>query len=304
MQPSHDQLFHFVLRHAAIAAAIEWPTFAAAHERIPGIRLRTHVADLVFVAKRRDGEEFVWFVVEHKSDAHAGWHEQTLRYCIHLRRVVQRARGPLPIVVALLLHHGRHRLAVDHDDGRPTDPFAAFTPRLAVLVVDLAATQPSEPDADLPPLLRLLFRCLQAVSTETTTGLLAAIAGWRELLRAVERSDGPPPPEDALDAIGWYLVENSDLTEQQVLLALSQQLHAPELTMTTGQRIRQESRELGRVEGRVEGRAEALLRQLARRFGSVPAEIELRVRSAPLADLDRWTDRILDATSMAAVFGD
>jgi hypothetical protein len=36
----------------------------------------------------------------------------------------------------------------------------------------------------------------------------------------------------------------------------------------------------------------------------VPAETELRVRSAPIADLDRWTDRIVDATSLAGVFAD
>jgi hypothetical protein len=318
VQPNHDQLFHFVMRHPAIAAAwvrsvlaeealIDWHTFAPAHERIPGIRLRTHVADLVFVARRCDRDEFVWFVIEHKGHPDPAWHEQTLRYCVHLRRVVQRAKGPLPSVVPLLLHHGPQALVEPR--GAEPDPFVRFAPRLAVVVVDLAADPPSERDAGLPPLLRLLFRCLHAASRQTAGELLASIDDWRDLLRAVERSDGPPLPEDALDAVGWYLVEHSDLTEEQVLMALSKNLHQPEgIKMTTGQRIRAESRERGRAEGLAEGlaegRAKVLLRQLARRFGPLPTATVQRVEQASVRELDVWLDRILDAASLADVLAD
>ena len=55
--------------------------------------------------------------------------------------------------------------------------------------------------------------------------------------------------------------------------------------------------------GRTEGRAETILR-LLQRFGPLPAGIVERIRSAGDADLDRWTDRILDARSPADVFAD
>ena len=59
-----------------------------------------------------------------------------------------------------------------------------------------------------------------------------------------------------------------------------------------------------RNEGRAEGRAETLLRQIARRFGAPPDTVAARIRSAHMDDLDRWTDRILDAKTLDDVFAD
>jgi predicted transposase YdaD len=54
----------------------------------------------------------------------------------------------------------------------------------------------------------------------------------------------------------------------------------------------------GRQEGRQEGRAEEgrtlILRQLARRLGSLPPELENRVRDLPLAALEDLGEALLD----------
>src|SRR4030095_5587292 len=60
VQSPHDRLFQFTFRHAShaaawvrsvlpapVATAIDWSTFAPANERFPGLRLRSHIADLV-----------------------------------------------------------------------------------------------------------------------------------------------------------------------------------------------------------------------------------------------------------------
>ena len=54
----------------------------------------------------------------------------------------------------------------------------------------------------------------------------------------------------------------------------------------------------GRTEGRAEGRAELLLRQVRRRFGTVPSDVDARVRSAPDSQVDAWADAVLDARSL------
>jgi len=59
----------------------------------------------------------------------------------------------------------------------------------------------------------------------------------------------------------------------------------------------------GELKGRAEGKAELLLRQLGRRFGPVAPDIEARIHAADAALLDVWGDRILDARSLADVFG-
>ncbi len=60
----------------------------------------------------------------------------------------------------------------------------------------------------------------------------------------------------------------------------------------------------GRVEGRVEGEATMLLHLLRLRFGSVPAEVEARVMAANTETLLRWSERLLTATALDAVFAE
>ena len=56
------------------------------------------------------------------------------------------------------------------------------------------------------------------------------------------------------------------------------------------------------AEGRIEGLATQLLRQLAARFGELPAEVVDRVRSASIEELDRWALQVLDAETLESVF--
>jgi hypothetical protein len=58
-----------------------------------------------------------------------------------------------------------------------------------------------------------------------------------------------------------------------------------------------------RAEGRAEGAARLLVRLLTRRFGAVPDGVRTRIDAAPVEQLEAWSDRILDATTLDDVFG-
>jgi hypothetical protein len=47
-----------------------------------------------------------------------------------------------------------------------------------------------------------------------------------------------------------------------------------------------------------------LLRQLARRFGELPTQIQDRVDAASSDEIDAWADAVLEAPSLADLFGD
>jgi hypothetical protein len=68
------------------------------------------------------------------------------------------------------------------------------------------------------------------------------------------------------------------------------------------EKARRDVRDEVRREEREEGQRELLLRQLTRRFGSLPAVITSRVARASRDEIARWSDRILDATSLDDVF--
>lgn len=67
-------------------------------------------------------------------------------------------------------------------------------------------------------------------------------------------------------------------------------------------KLREEGRAEGLVEGRaeglVEGQVSTLVRLLTLKFGAVTPDVRARIVSAPRADLDRWTERVLTATSI------
>lgn len=54
-------------------------------------------------------------------------------------------------------------------------------------------------------------------------------------------------------------------------------------------------------EGRAEGKAETLLHLLHRRGFTVDAALQLRVQAASVPELDRWLDRVLDASRLEDV---
>lgn len=128
--------------------------------------------------------------------------------------------------------------------------------------------------------------------------VLAALDRWSHVLRAVEADDGPPHPDDLLDAFGWYLLDTTEVGEDALQRAFARHLQHPENNpMTTGQRIRAESHSLGLVEGQ----ARLLLKLLQRRFGPLTQDQQDRILNATAEELERWTDRVLDAATFEDV---
>jgi flagellar biosynthesis/type III secretory pathway protein FliH len=65
---------------------------------------------------------------------------------------------------------------------------------------------------------------------------------------------------------------------------------------------RAEGQAQGRAEGQAQGRAELLVRLLGKKFGNLDPTVIERVRAASVSELDLWTERLLDATSLEEFF--
>ena len=61
---------------------------------------------------------------------------------------------------------------------------------------------------------------------------------------------------------------------------------------------------MGKAEGKAEGKADMLLRQLRRRFDSLPEAVVAKVRNASEDQLNEWADNILDARNLDMVFSE
>jgi hypothetical protein len=60
----------------------------------------------------------------------------------------------------------------------------------------------------------------------------------------------------------------------------------------------------GIAEGKIEGGRSLLLRLLHARFGELPAATVARIETADMADLERWSERVLSAQTLAEVLAE
>lgn len=326
MATPHDDLFHFVfqdVRHAAawlvsalprpVGDRIDWASLKPAPDKLRGDNLRWSAADLVFAAECHGSRAAVWIVAEHKAQRDAGVHDQMLRYCGLLRDRSPRRAGLPPVpVVPILLHHGEE--AFEHEAPAPDDVLARLQPRVRFLVDDLSRVGEGElRSRALTPFGALALLCLRFLRGMSGGAALRAFERWGDLLRAVDRDRAPPLGIAAIAAIGCYTLMVVEVAPDDLCATFERLLERREETiMSTAERLRREGMEAGLAKGRTEGltqgltqgRAEALLRQLTRRFGDISPDTVARIRGASMPELDRWTDRILDATTLAEVFAD
>ncbi len=84
---------------------------------------------------------------------------------------------------------------------------------------------------------------------------------------------------------------------------------AKEAIVTAGQQLIEQGRQKGHEEGLREGlrkgECAVLLRQLRRRFGdAVNADIEQRIATASIEQIDIWTERVLSAPTLTELLAD
>jgi predicted transposase YdaD len=133
----------------------------------------------------------------------------------------------------------------------------------------LGQTQIAQPEVILPAVVTRMRR----VADDTLRGHL--LTAFLALL----------PDEEMISMVERLLEEDEWLLELPYL-----------------RRIHAEGRREGHAEGRREGEAEVLLRLLRARFGALPQDVTARLNAADAETLLRWSERILSASTLDAVF--
>jgi len=318
----YDELFRFLcryLRHAeawlrsclaaVVRDTIDWSSLRPGSEALQDETLRVRFADRVWVAQHRDTGEVAWLFGEHKAYGDPDVAEQITRYAVLLRDLPPRDGDVPPIaVLPVLLHHGDAPFV--HPPSN--EWLAEFQPRAPFAIDDLTAQDEATIlRRELTPLGTLCFLCLRFLRDAEGDVVLATLDRWADLLRAVDRDPGPPSGETAIQAVAGYVLRTSAVEAGDLHMTIERILQRREWTiMSTAEKLVNQGIEKGRTEGRTEGLAEGitkgrvdtLRRLLTKRFGELPPSLPTRLLAASPDDLDRWTDRVLDAPSLDAVF--
>lgn len=154
---------------------------------------------------------------------------------------------------------------------------------------------------DLPPIVKLVCLVMRFVRFQEPDAGVAMLDRWRGVLRAVHSSPGG---QAQFAGVLSYLLEVTDLSPEQLRGVLERATGNGDRIMGTAERLRNEGYARGKAEGKAEGKAQTLIRLVRRRFGPASEQVIARIEGARAAELDQWIDRVLDARSLAELFGE
>jgi predicted transposase YdaD len=309
-QPVHAASELRAVLPAALADRLDLTSLRLINGSFVDEELTNRHAD-VLMRTRLDGRDaFVYVLIEHQSSPDPMMPLRMLRYLTRIwdRHLQEHPKAKrLPMIVPLVVYQGPRRWTcpVELSELLDADPetarlAGAFLPRFRFLLDDLTKLDKSALRArpvTIP--VRVTVRLLRIVPAHPGDVIAALDADDVDDFRYVLRLPGG----DVLWAVFLSYIQTSE-TPLHRLAWLAAQLgpEAEEVFMSTADTLRAEGRAQGRAEGEAKGAAHVLVRQLTRRFGVLPDEARQRIDTAPLEQLEAWSDRVLDATTLDEVF--
>ncbi|CAK0779014.1 transposase [uncultured Gammaproteobacteria bacterium] len=278
-------------------------------------RLRGYRTDRLYQSETITGRPVLLYtLIEHKSSSDQRTPLQLLGYQVEILESWDRREGrnqdsslrPLPVVITLVIYNGATEWNAPFSFAEATDADPALRPYILDFrynLVDLGRI----PDAKLSQ-----ERALRVGLLILKHGSLRR-ANRKKLLK-IAREAMALGHEDLAMFLYYLLADLIDDPKGELARGLVHEL-IPEqeerMMSLIAEQLKTEGFNLGiakgrvegKVEGKAEGKADTLLRQLSRRFKTLPAGVEERVRAAGMDQLNEWLDRILDAQTLDDVFG-
>lgn len=267
--------------------------------------LRNRADDVVWRVRADERWVYLYLLIEFQSSVDRFMALRMLVYVglLYQDLVRRKQLGPdglLPPVLPIVLYNGERRwkAPVELEALLPKVPvfLAPLQPKMRYLLIDEGA-QSVETFARLPR--NLVAAIFQLEQPQTLEAVQTIVAELESATRSPEYATAR-----RLIAI-WLRAALRRNRKSPILLPELDDLQ--ELNSMLSQRIEKWAKEFqaeGERKGRLEGEARVLERQLTRRFGDLPAWVRERLGSATEAQLETWTEAVLDAPSLSAIFGE
>jgi predicted transposase YdaD len=327
---THDHLVKHAftdLEHARGVLATALPPALVARTDLSSLALRPgsfvdenlqdRYSDILYAARISGREALIYFLLEHKSDPEDLTPLQVLRYMLkiwdqHLASLPKKERGEarkLPVIVPLLLHHGRDgwTAALCFEDMLDADAdllavLGEHVLRLRLVLDDLGKQSDDQLYArQATSFARLVLWALK--NARTPGWLQGEIERWKDLIAAaLAERDGTR----ALTALFRYIVQTNPTVKREVLRGLlpgDGGTEVEEAVMNWFETEVDRGRKDGRREGERKGRRAQLLKLLRLRFGELPGPVVARVEAADVQELDALAERFVTASRLEDVLG-
>lgn len=205
--------------------------------------------------------------------------------------------GRLPPILPIVLYNGSQKwtAATNISELIPVVPglVSQFTPSLHYLLIDENNYTDSEL-ASLHNLVAAVFRLEHASSPSAVSELTQLLTDWL--------SDRPD-----LRRMFALWIRATLMRKQEYGIVMPQVDDLQEIRVMLADKVEEWAKAYiaeGKQEGLQQGEVLALQRLLAKRFGVIPADTIALIANAPVVDIERWLDRVIDAKQLSDVFAD
>jgi len=258
--------------------------------------LRERHTDLLFRVRLGGRDARIYILFEHQSTPDPWMPLRLLGYMLRIwDGCVADGATRLPVVIPVVLHHsdtGWHAPTCFEALFDLPPGAAEFTPHFCFALDDLSTESEAALHARAASAFtRLVLSALQQTRSDRDLGQL--MLGWQGLFRELRQA---PDGARALWLVLRYLYEVRGAEEFASIRTVAREINqqSEDLMQTMADYL--ESKGMAR------GRRELLLRLLQRRFGALPARAGEQVMAGDDAEIDRWSDRLLEASSLDDIF--
>jgi len=254
--------------------------------------LRQYFSDLLIkVRLKRGGEVFIYILLEHKSSPDDMVALQLLTYLVQIWRPNLSTRTkPLPLVFPVVFYHGDGEWNVSRTfqslfDFTGLEALHELTPEFKHLICDLSKL---EVTAGGPRLRAGLTTLKYVFSTELPSRL-------REIFETIKQLPEPLIMEYIKTVLTYLSPITGKISPETAKAALEAAL--PEKEGSIMQSLAETWIQEGMEKGEQKGVARQTLRMLHRKFGILEAELQERIRSLTIEQLENLGDALLDLQS-------
>lgn len=306
---THPELVEDLLRHFVNEPWVAELDFASLQREseISVVRRRgARIRDVVWSVRFRERKLYILILIEFQSRVDPVMALRQLVYVASFYEDLFKQKrlsesGKLPPVLPIVLYNGegqwRAPSSVEEMIEEVPEPLARYQPRMSYFLLD-ERRAPYEIGEERNTVGALLALEQSRVGDEVFEVVLYLV----ELLRE--------PKHESLRQAFKELILKVLSTE---LAPIAEVFDHPEDPMTTRERLQHwyddqkaallaEGKKQGRVEGRADGQRSLLGKQLKLKFGPLGAAVEERLASATPAQLGRWAERVLTASTLDEIW--
>lgn len=315
VQNPHDKFFKETLGNVATAKdflthylpdsimkMIDVNTLETQKESYINKKLEENFSDLLFKVDINQKEGYLYFLFEHKSYADKDIAFQLLKYMVEIweTKMDKENAKALPIVIPLVIHHGKSNWRIPSSLGEMLDGYEdlseeleIYVPNFEYLLYDLSTYEDEEIKGEAKT--RILLTLFRDVLTKKHDELVESILRSIQYLNELE--DKKTGVEYLETMIRYIFSAAKDLTKtdmERIMQGVDRNYsEGSEVAMTLADMLRDEGMEKGMEKGIEKGMekggavalSEGVIQILIDRFGQVPQDIKDGIAKSDIAAL-------------------